>query len=131
MRVDVGLCRIDGSQPPAADAAAAAQGWDESEISFEFNQISSKFLIGIEYRIEYEYSVAQNSIRILIGVEVSNLEAASSRGYGHKAEPESSASWPCTRRSFCLPFDITFCLFSGAKPLLTYLMYIYTHKVTK
>ena len=52
-----------------------------------------------------EYSVASNSIRILNGVEMSSRDAASSRGYGHKAEPETSASWLSTCRSFCLVSD--------------------------
>ena len=34
------------------------------------NQISSTFLIRIEYQIEYKYSVASNSIRILNDIDV-------------------------------------------------------------
>ena len=41
---------------------------DGSNVEFHSNRISSKFQILSEYRIEYEYSVALNSIRILTGV---------------------------------------------------------------
>ena len=56
--------------------------------NFIQNRISSKL------RIEYEYSVAWNSIRILNTVCMSCREAASSCGHGHKSEPELSALWP-------------------------------------
>ena len=40
-------------------------------------------------RIEYEFSVASHSIRILNGVEMFCWEVASSRGHRHKSGPES------------------------------------------
>ena len=71
---------------------------DGTNLEFRSNRISirifSKVRIRIEYRIECEYSVASNSIRILNGVEMSCRDAASSRGHGYNPVPESSASSP-------------------------------------
>ena len=60
-------------------------GWDESGMSFESNIESYILEISNMNRIEYEYSVASNSIRILNGVEMSCRDAASSRGRRHKS----------------------------------------------
>ena len=68
-------------------------GRDGTNLEFDSNRIlngiSSKFKI-----LEYEYSVASNAIRILNGVEMSCMDAASSCGQEHRSVPESSATWP-------------------------------------
>ena len=80
-------------------------GWIWNFIRIEY-RISSKCGVRIEYRIEYEYYVASNSIGILNGVDVSWRDAASSPGIGHKSVPESSASiflfifWPSHENDF-------------------------------
>ena len=63
---------------------------DGTNLEFHLNRISNQISSEFQIRIEYEYSMASNLIRILNGVEMSSQDAVSSRGRGHKAKPLAS-----------------------------------------
>ena len=85
------------------------------------NQIFSKFWI----QLEYEYSVASNSIRILNGVEMSCWDVAPSgaRLIGIAAIRGNLFVYFLTQPQKRV--------LTAAKPILTYLQFICTHQFTK
>ena len=96
----------DGYFPTQKDHLHLLEGLpnkDGTNLEFHSNRISSKFRIRIKYRIEYEYSVASNSIRIVNGVEMSCRNAASSRGHVHESVSEARFDSPSRFRNkaFC------------------------------
>ena len=92
-------------------------GTDESGISFESNILE----ISKTNRIEYEYSVASNSIRILkterYHVMMSCRGAASSRAVG--------VATTSTHRSFCLLSDLTMKTTSYSRQTYPHISYVH------